>query len=91
MPAQEFAFTLTLAGDAGDTDMVADVVRSVFSLVGYAGDALDEVVQQVSAARAAGRAAAPCDVRFRAATGTLEIVISQAGRDWRTTCQLPAQ
>ncbi len=91
MPAQEFAFTLTLTGDAGDTDIVADVVRSVLSHVGYAGDALDEVLRQVSAARAQGRTAAPCDVRFRAGAGALEIVVSQAGLDWRTTCPLPME
>jgi hypothetical protein len=88
VPAQEFALTLTLTGDACDTDMVADVVRSVLSHVGYAGDALDEVLKKVSAVRATGPTAAPCDVRFLAAAGALEIVVSQAGRDWRTTCPL---
>ncbi len=88
MPAHEFAFTLTLTGHAHNSEMVSDVVRSVLSHVGYAGDALERIVTQVSAARAKGGTARPCDVRFRAGAGTLEIVVLQAGRDWRTTCPL---
>ena len=88
MTAHEFAFTLTLTGHVPNSEMVADVVRSVLSHVGYAGDALERIVKQVSAARANGPTALPCDVQFRAGAGTLEIVVSQAGRDWRTTCPL---
>ena len=86
MPAHEFAFTLKL--NAHNKEMVTDVVRSVLSHVGYAGDALERIVKEVSAAHAKGHAARPCDVRFRAGAGTLEIVVSRAGRDWRTTCPL---
>jgi hypothetical protein len=84
--AHEFVFTLTLTGHSHNGEIVTDVVRSVLSHVGYAGDALERIVKQVSAARAKGGTALPCDVHFRADAGTLEIVVSQAGLDWRMTC-----
>jgi hypothetical protein len=91
VPAQEFAFTLTLTGHAHNSEIVTNVVTSVLSHVGYAGEALDQIVKQVIAACAKGGATLPCDVHFLAAAGTLEIVVSQAGRDWRTTCPLLAR
>jgi hypothetical protein len=88
VPAHEFAFTLTLTGHAHNSEMVTGVVRSVLSHAGYTGDALERIVKQVSAACAEGGGALPCDVRFLAGDGALEIVVSQAGHDWRTTCPL---
>jgi hypothetical protein len=85
--APEFAFTLTLSGHVHDREMLTDVLRAVLSQAGYAGDTLERLVKQVSVVREASPAA-PCDVRFQARGGELQIVVSQAGREWRTTCPL---
>jgi hypothetical protein len=85
----DFAFALTLPGHAHDTEMLADLLRTVLAQAGYAGDTLERLVRQVGA-RAAASPAQPCSVRFEARGGELQIVVSQAGRDWRTTCPVLA-
>ena len=85
MAADDFAFALTLSGHAHDSEMLTDVLRTVLGHAGYAGDTLERLVKQVNAVRADGKAGA---IRFQAQGGELEIVISQAGREWRTTCPL---
>ena len=86
MAAHDFAFALTLSGQAHDSEMLTDLLRTVLEHAGYAGDALERLVQQVSAVRAEGPLGAPCAVRFQARGGELQIALSQAGREWRTTC-----
>ena len=86
MAAHEFAFALTLAGHAHDSEMLNDVLRTVLSHAGYTGDTLERLLKQVSGVR--GAQALPCHVRFQARGGELQIVVSQAGREWRTTCPL---
>jgi hypothetical protein len=83
--ADDFAFALTLSGHAHDSEMLTDVLRTVLGHAGYAGDTLERLVKQVNAVRADGK---PGAIRFQAHGGELEIVISQAGREWRTTCPL---
>jgi len=83
--ADDFAFALTLSGHAHDSEMLTDVLRTVLGHAGYAGDTLERLVKQVNAVRADGT---PGAIRFQARGGELEIVISQAGREWRTTCPL---
>ena len=85
MAADDFAFALTLSGHAHDSEMLTDVLRTVLGHAGYAGDTLERLVKQVNAVRADGT---PGAIRFQAQGGELEIVISQAGREWRTTCPL---
>ena len=82
----DFAFALTLPGHAQDTEMLIDLLRTVLAHAGYAGDTLERLVRQVSSARAVARPAQPWGVRFEARGGELQIVVSQAGRDWRTSC-----
>jgi hypothetical protein len=81
----DFAFALTLSGHAQDRDMLLDLLRTVLGHAGYAGPTLERLAKQVSG-RAAGPSPQPCVVRFEARQGELQIVVSQAGRDWRTTC-----
>ena len=81
----DFAFALTLPGHAHDTEMLAELLRTVLAHAGYSGDTLERLVRQVGV-RAVASAAQPCSVRFEARGGELQIVVSQAGRDWRTTC-----
>ena len=86
MAAHDFIFALTLSGDPHDTDMLNDLLRSVLAHAGYGGETLERLVKQVSRVRAAASRAEPCAVRFDAQRGELQIVVSHAGRDWRTTC-----
>lgn len=85
MAADDFAFVLTLSGHAHDSEMLTDVLRAVLGHAGYAGDTLERLVRQVSAVRGEGK---PCALRFHAQGGELQIVVSQAGREWRTNCPL---
>jgi len=84
--AHDFAFVLTLSGHAADTDMLNDVLRTVLAHAGYAGETLERLVRQVARVREASPATDPSAVRFEAHGGELRIVVSHAGRDWRTTC-----
>jgi hypothetical protein len=83
--AHDFAFVLTLPGHPHDTEMLNDLLRTVLAHAGYAGVTLERLVKQVTR-RAAASQAEPCAVRFDAHGGELQIVVSHAGRDWRTTC-----
>jgi hypothetical protein len=83
--AHDFAFALTLSGHAHDSELLTDVVRTVLAQAGYAGETLERLVKQVSGVRADGTT---CAVRFEGRGAELQIVISQAGREWRTTCPL---
>jgi hypothetical protein len=84
--AHDFAFVLTLPGHPHDTEMLNELLRTVLAHAGYAGDTLDRLVKQVTRVHAAAAQAEPCAVRFEAHGGELQIVVSHAGRDWRTTC-----
>ncbi len=96
MSAPEFQFGITLSGGApvpGDDAPLAnalfvDVFRSVLWQVGVSGDAADHLLEQVLAAH---RAAPPgmWTVRFLAHAGTMDIVLTQAGGDWRISCPVP--
>jgi hypothetical protein len=81
----DFAFALTLSGHAHDSELLTDVIRTVLAHAGYSGETLERLVKQVSAVRRDGAA---CAVRFDGRSGELQIVVSQAGREWRTTCPL---
>jgi hypothetical protein len=82
----DYAFVLMLSGHARDTEMLIDLLKTVLQQAGYSGDTLERLVRQVTSVRAAVPAPQRCDVRFETRGGELQIVVSQAGRDWRTTC-----
>ena len=96
MSAPEFQFGITLssgpttAGQDGAVSnaLVVDVFRSVLWQVGVSGDAADRLLEQLLAAN---RAAPPgaVTIRFVAHAGRIDIVLSQGGGDWRTSCQVP--
>jgi len=83
--AHDFAFALMLPGHAHDSELLTDVVRTVLAHAGYAGETLERLVKQVSGVRLDGTT---CAVRFEGRGAELQIVVSQAGREWRTTCPL---
>jgi len=94
--APEFQFGITLAGGpaaygedgAAANALLVDVFRSVLWQVGVSGDAADRLLEQLLAAH---RAAPPgaCTIRFVAHAGNIDIVLSQGGGDWRTSCPVP--
>ncbi len=100
MPAPEFQFGITLSDGASATNtpeddrggvanaLLVDVFRSVLWQVGVSGDAADHLLEQLLAVHRAAPAGA-WTVRFVARAGQIEIALSQAGRDWRTSCPVP--
>jgi hypothetical protein len=94
--APEFQFGITLSGGppaalqdgAVANALLVDVFRSVLWQVGVSGDAADHLLEQLITAH---RAAPPgvCTIRFVAHAGKIDIVLSQGGGDWRTSCPVP--
>ena len=68
--------------------MMSAVCRSVLGQAGLEGEAADRLIDELAAERAAAPAGA-CTLHFAAHAGELQIVLSQAGRDWRTSCPVP--
>ena len=82
---------MTLDASAPNHEVVAmttDVLRRVLAHAGLTGEAAERMVDQLLTAREALPAGA-CKLKFSAHAGELEIVLSQAGRDWRTSCPVP--
>ena len=94
MSAPEFQFGITLSDGALSAEnsvtsaLFIDVFRSVLWQAGVGGHAADRLLEQLLAAHRAAPAGA-WTVRFVVHGGTMEIALSQAGRDWRTSCQVP--
>jgi hypothetical protein len=87
VPALEFRFGLTLKGGDGGPVLV-DVFRSVLALVGLKGEAAERLLDQAMAEQRAAPAG-DCTLSFNSHAGELEIALSQAGRNWRTSCPVP--
>ena len=79
---------MTLSGSLSGNEVIPGVCRSVLVHAGLDGASAERIVDQVLAAQ---RAWPPGKrtLKFTAHAGELEIVLSQAGRDWRTSCPLP--
>ena len=93
MPDHDFFFALDLSDEVHFDRMLQQLAAAVLRHVGYDVGAVDAVTTEVRAALAAGPAAGNdrCDVRFRAAGGTLQISVAFAGgHTWETARPLPA-
>jgi hypothetical protein len=78
----DFLFALRLSASGGFDAMLEDLTGAVLRHVGYHAEALDSLGGEVKAAVAAGgRSDVDYHVRFRAHDGSLEVVVSQSGRD----------
>ena len=90
MSDQDFFFTIDVSGDPTSGEMLDELARTVLGQVKLAGaEALTAELHAAIAPRTTGKAR--CEVRFRAAAGQLEVVVSGAGLpEWRTTRPLPA-
>ncbi len=78
---------MTLSGTP-DSHVLIDVFRSVLAHVGLKGEAGDRLLDQVMAERRKAQGV-DCTVLFNAHAGEIVITLTQAGRDWRTSCQVP--
>jgi hypothetical protein len=70
--------------------VLADVFRHVLAHAGLNGEASERLLDQVMEQRRTGPGGG-CTLRFAAHAGELEITLSQAGRDWHTTCPVPVR
>jgi hypothetical protein len=89
----DFFFALDVSGDPASDQMLLELTRTVLGHVGYKHSAIDALSGQLRAAIAerADSGKRRCEIRFRSASGQLEIVVGGAGRpEWRTTWPLPA-
>jgi len=88
-----FLFALTLAGGSPFDPMLGELAASLFRRLGYAGQALDDLLGgfREALARRATSGSDRCDVRFQVDAGRLLIIVSYAeGDEWRATRALPA-
>ena len=79
---------MTLSGAASDNAMMTAVCRHVLEHAGLVGEAADRLLDDLIAEREAAPAGA-CTLKFAAHAGELQIALSQAGRDWHTSCPVP--
>ena len=84
----DFVFALAVSGGAS-REMLVDLVAHVFERVGSSGDGVAALGDELHAAIARGPLDQPVDVRFSAAAGQLQIVVSSQSVDiWRTSCDI---
>ena len=84
---------MTLKGGPGgpgraDGVMLAEVFRHVLAHAGLNSEAGERLLDKVMDERRTG-VDGDCTLRFTAHAGELEIALSQAGREWHTTCPVP--
>ena len=79
---------MTFTGADPNAHVLIDVFRCVLAHVGLKGEASDRLLDQVMAEHRKGPHG-DCTLRFTAHAGEMQIELSQAGRDWRTSCPVP--
>jgi hypothetical protein len=92
VPIDDFFFALELSDESSFDSMVADLAGTVLGHVGFPPAAIAELTSSLRGALSAGvrRGQHKCDVRFRAHSGELRIVVSFPGlTDWHATRALP--
>jgi hypothetical protein len=88
----EFLFALRLSDEPYFERMLADLAAAVLAHVGFDGSAIDELgaVLRSALADGASKGSSRCEVRFRAHSGQLHIVVAYPdGAEWQTTRPLP--
>ena len=89
MPAPQFLFAITVAGEAPDYQMLTEIMQSVLGHVGLNNGTIDRLLQELRAQRWALPPGAGCNLRLQRQGHELEIVVSHQGREWRTACAIP--
>ena len=81
MPEHTFLFRLRLPRSGGFDELLADLIESVLRQVGFAPAAIAELAREMTEAVSFPDAPGDLDVRFEAADGTIEIVVSRSARE----------
>jgi hypothetical protein len=81
VPEHIFLFSLRLPGNGGFDEMLADLTESVLRHCGFAPGAIAELGGEVTSAIPSPGARGELDVRFQAADGAIEIVVSRGARE----------
>jgi hypothetical protein len=88
----EFSFSVQWSGDAVSRALLSELTARVLDRAGCSGQAAAEVsgALQTALEHAKRHGARPCGVRFTAASGRLDIVISGGGGSvWQTSRSIP--
>jgi hypothetical protein len=85
----DFFFVLAVSGGAS-REMLHELVAHVLERAGTTGDGVAALGDALHAAVASGTRDQPVDVRFSAAAGRLQIVVSSpSGAIWQTSRDIP--
>ncbi len=91
MPASEFFFALEFSSQGAPASLVEDLAAHVFKYVGCPREAMNgltNALEQAVAKSAAG-AHRRCDVQFRVANNSLDILVSaNGGRVWQKSFEI---
>ena len=84
MSSREFEFILSLP-DSKSPALVRDLVAEICTVASYPPDRTEDLVHEVEAAVAKAAAFGPCEVRFHAQDGALDVrVRAGAHQVWQT-------
>jgi hypothetical protein len=92
VPAQEFFFALEFSSQGVTASLLGDLTAQVLGHVGCSPADVPDLADALEKAVAKGAFGGErrCDVQFRAASGTLEILVSsKGGRIWQTSRAIP--
>jgi hypothetical protein len=91
VPATEFVFALEFSSQGAPASLVEDLAAHVLKYVGCPRDSMNgltEALEQAVAKSAVG-AARRCDVQFRVANNSLDILVSSnGGRVWQKSLEI---
>jgi hypothetical protein len=92
VPATEFVFALEFSSQGAPASLVEDLAAHVLKYVGCPRDAMNgltEALEQAIASSSAAGAARRCDVQFRVANSSLDILVSSnGGRVWQKSLEI---
>jgi hypothetical protein len=92
VPATEFFFALEFSSQGAPASLVEDLAAQVFRYVGCPREAMDglsEALEQAVAQSGAAGGHRRCDVQFRAANNSLDILVSSnGGRVWQKSLEI---
>ena len=91
MSEPQFLFSLKVSDQPQLDAMLQAVAKCMLERAGYAPAAIADILATFHRAldqRPAERRSA-CEIQFRAEAGELQIVVSDAGREWRVARALP--
>ncbi len=92
MAATEFFFALEFSSQGAPASLVEDLAAHVFKYVGCSKDSVNGLSEALEQAVSKGASVGQrrCDVQFRAANNSLDILVSaNGGRIWQKSLAIP--